>query len=73
MSKERKFKLHRNYQAVFTFPTQYDENGDIVNSAHFTTEFKGININKFGLKKLIYKKATEMQLPRGYRCIVKES
>ena len=70
--KERKFKINQNYQAIFTFPTAWDQNGNITRSTSISTEFKGININKFGLKKLIYKKATDLSLPRGYTCKVIE-
>ena len=70
MAAERRFRLDRNYQAVFTFPTEFDDEGNVITTATFTTYFTGININKFGLKKLIYNKATKLNMPRGYRCKV---
>ncbi len=60
MAKERRFKLNRSYRAVFSW---YHKG-----TCRYTTEFSGVSINKHGLKKLIYKEASRLELPRGYKC-----
>ena len=65
-----KFKPGHIYTARYTFPSRFNTAGDVINSSIMTTELRGDNIVKYGLKSCIRKHAKRLKVPLGYSCVV---
>lgn len=70
MATKRKFNSGKTYDARYTFPTRFDEDGNPTRTSTISTNFSGNSILKYGLKKVIWHHASRLKIPKGYSCVV---